>query len=252
MSISAKAGGGCARSSEMTMTDHGAKLRILDDLDAPSMWSDIEVRQPTAGRAWEPASWRRRLGTATVAIAIGLAGVLVAVKALDPAARSAASLDTRTWSSHDIPALHLAFDHPPEWRVQPFDELVGHAGFVGSVVSNVDQRFRHPDLGPNEFTSAWDLRDVPEDAVVISIEQVDAIGYPDEQEDTQLPLDLSRAQRSEGGAEDRYFDRGWVQLWLPFIASGRFDSVFVWFGPEATDHDREVARRIVASIRFPT
>jgi hypothetical protein len=145
--------------------------------------------------------------------------------------------------------LHLTFDYPPEWYVQSFDEFIGHAGFVGSVVANIDHPFRHPDLGPNEHTSAWDLRDMSDDAVVISIDQVDAIGYPDLEEDTELPLNLGRAQRSEGGGRDRYIDRGWVQLWLPFIASGRGDSVFVWFGPDASDHDREVARRIVASIR---
>ena len=234
------------------MTDHGAKLRILDELEAPSQWSEIEVRLPRPSPLPEPASTHRRLGTVAIALVIGLAGIVVTVTALGPADRPAASLDTSTWSSHEIDTLRLTFDHPPRWRVQPFDEFLGTAGFFGSVVSNVDHRFRHPDLGPNEYTSAWDLRDVPDDAVVISIEQVDAIVYPDEEEDTELPLNLDRAQRSEGRGRDRYIDRNWVQLYLPFIASGRFDAVFVWFGPEATDLDREVARRIVASIRYPT
>jgi len=232
------------------MIDHGAKLRILDELEAPSLWADIEGPEPRPNPVSDPTMWPRRLGTAAVAIAVGIAGVLVAVNALGPPGHQSASLDTHTWSSHDIPGLHLVVDHPPEWRVQPFDELVGHAGFVGSVISNIDDHFRHPDLGPNEHTSAWDLRDLSDDAVVISIERVTAIATPGVEKDTELPLDLERARRSAGGTRDRYFDQGWVQLWLPFTASGRADSVFVWFGPEATEHDREVARRIVASIRL--
>jgi hypothetical protein len=231
------------------MTDHGAKLRVLDQLDAPSMWSEIEVRQPTVGQPWEPPSRRRRLGTVAIAFAIGVASVLVAVKALGPPGRPTASLDVSTWSSQEIPALDLVFDHPPEWHVQSFDELVGHAGMIGSVISNVDHRFRHPDLGPNEHTSAWDLRAMRDDAVVISIEHIDAIAVLEEERDSDFPLNLAHARRTAEETPDRYFDRTWMELWLPFTASGLNDSVFVWFAPDASDHDREVARRIVASIR---
>lgn len=224
------------------MTERRTKLRILDGLDAPSLWSDIEARQARPDPSLDPSLWRRRLGTVALAIAVGLAGVLVAVKALGPAAHPTASLDTRTWSSHDVPTLHLRFNHPPQWHVQPFDELVGRAGMIGSVVSNVDHRFRHPDLGPNRHTSAWEMRGMPDDAVVISIQHLEAIGPP--QPDSVRPLEIDRAERSVG----EYLDPGWVQLWLPFTLAGVDDSVFIWFGPEATAHDREVARLIVASI----
>jgi hypothetical protein len=40
----------------------------------------------------------------------------------------------------------------------------------------------------------------------------------------------------------------WEKWFLPFDLAGFHDSVDVWFGPDASEHDREVARRIVASF----
>jgi hypothetical protein len=238
---------GFANSSEKerNMTDHRSRLEILDELSAPSLWPEIEARRPRPNVPSVPTP-RRHVGTIAVALVIALAGTLFAVIALGPTGRPFASLDPTTWSTHQIGAMHLAFNSPGEWYVQPVEELVGHAGMVGSVVSNVDHRFRHPDLGPNEFTSAWELRGLPADAVVISIEQIDAIVVPNIYPDTELPLDISQAERAEYG---HYAVPEWEGVWLPFTLAGVSDSIFVWYGPEATDHDREVAERIVASIR---
>ena len=62
------------------MIDLGAKLRILDELDAPSVWSDIEALHPQQRSVSEPTLWRHRLGTIAIAIAIGLAGIVIAVQ----------------------------------------------------------------------------------------------------------------------------------------------------------------------------
>jgi hypothetical protein len=228
----------------MTMAEHRSRLRILDELDAPMLWTEIEARQRRAATVLaRPTPWRHRAPTIVVAVAVAVAGTLFAVRALAPTGR-VASLDTSTWSTREIVEMRLAFSYPSEWHLQPVDERLGRAEMIGSVVSNIDHRFLHPDLGPNSSTSAWDLRGLPDDAVVLSIEHVEAIGLPP-RGDTDRPLDLDRAQRSVG----QYVDPGWVGRWLPFGLAGMHDSVFFLFGPEATEHDREVARRIVASIR---
>jgi hypothetical protein len=225
------------------MAELRERLRILDEASAPDQWSEIQVRSPGHPTPVESRPWRR-VAAAAVAVVVAAAGTVFAVGALTPERGPEPGMDPTNWPVHEVHQLGLTFRYPSTWRVQPFEEMVGHAGFTGAVVSNLDHTFRHPDLGPNEATSAWDLRGLPDDAVVLSIERVDAIGMPRAHTDSPRPLDLGRARE-----QDRYRpDATWEHLWLPFVLDGLHDSVRVWFGPEASDHDREVARQIVASI----
>jgi Tol biopolymer transport system component len=224
------------------MADLRVRLRILDDAPVPEQWDEIR-RRPAGPEVQARSGTARRATAALVGLVVALAGTVFAVDRLMPGPE-ASTLDMTAWAPARVEALELAFRYPPAWHVQPFDELVGHAGFAGAVVSNVDHTFRHPDLGPTEFTSAWVLRDLPDHAVVLSIERVDAIAVPERRADTPLPLSLS-----DGRRQDAYRPGpAWTHLWLPFVLDGRHDSVRVWFGPDASERDREVARRIVASI----
>jgi hypothetical protein len=219
------------------------RLRVLDDLQPPDLWREIERRQPRS----EPVAVmprRHRAITLAFAAALGIASILVATSVIGPTV-DLGSLNTSTWRTRDVKPLRMTFSYPPQWHVQPFDEVIGgHAGFTGVIASNVSHTFRHPDLGRQEYTSAWDLRGLPDGTVAISIEHLDAIGVPREPHDTRLPLDLARAHQLK---QDRP-SADWDHLWLPFVLNGLHDSVRVWVGPRASEHDREIARRIVASI----
>jgi hypothetical protein len=228
------------------MSDVHDRLRALDAVEAPEQWSEIEGRRPGSPVRVDHGPGGR-VATVVVALAVATAGTFFAVDRFTPRRdEPVASLDVDTWRTVDIATLGVSFRYPPQWHVQHFDELVGRAGFTGAVVSNVRDTFRHPDLGSNEHTSAWDLRGLPSDSVVISIERVTAIAMKTDEADSMLPLLLEEA--SVQNSRPRYAPEGWERRWLPFVLGGSHDTLQIGIGPEATDHDREVARLIVASI----
>jgi hypothetical protein len=217
-------------------------LRVLDELETPDLWSEIEGRRSSGGRAVAFVPRRRRAITFAVAAAVGIASIFVATSVIGPSGRDLGSLDTSTWKSNVIRPLRLAFRTPDEWYVQHFDEP---RGLIGSLIANVRHRFRHPDLGPNASTSAWRLADLPDGAVVISIERLDTGPHGVEQSpDSRFPLSLDNASLVDvyrPGAD-------WDHFVLPFVHDGQDVELHAWFGPDASEHDREIARRIVESI----
>jgi hypothetical protein len=220
------------------MADLRERLAVLDDASAPDLWAEIEGRPPRLERLIHP-SRGRRISAAFVALAVAVGGTILAVSTLSP---DDSDIETSSWTAQAVPRLRLTFRHPPDWHVQSFDEQVGHVEFAGAVVSNVAHTFRHPDLGPNEVTSAWSLRGLPETAVAISIERV--IGGPTRPEplpDTDRPIDLEGARLVRMGG-------GWEERSMPIVVGGGSDYVRVWFGPEASERDKKIARRIVGSI----
>jgi hypothetical protein len=220
-------------------------LRVLDELETPDLWSEIEGRRSSGGRAVAFVPGRRRAITFAVAAAVGIASIFVATSVIGPTPPDLGSLDTSTWRTRHVEPLRMTFRYPPQWHVQPFDEVIGgHAGFTGALVSNISHRFQHPNLGRDEYTSAWDLSGLPDGTIVISIEHLDAIGVPREPNDTRLPLDFARARKltqNQPGPD-------WEHLWLPFVLNGQHNGVRAWIGPDSSGHDREIASRIVASI----
>src|SRR5215211_2268741 len=225
------------------MADLREALAVLDDAAAPDQWAEIERRPPRFELRIEP-SRGRRISAVVVALAVAVGGTIFAVSTLTP---GDPDIETSTWTAQGVPRLRLAFRHPPDWYLQPFDEQVGHVDFAGTVVSNVAHTFRHPELGPNEVTSAWSLEELPETAVAISIERlIGGLARPERLPDTDRPIDLDAADvaRLVGGWEERS---------MPIVVGGGSDYVRVWFGPEASERDREIARKIVGSIEpFPT
>jgi hypothetical protein len=224
------------------MSEVRDRLRRLDDVPTPELWGAIEGRRPGAPIRLGPSTGGR-VGAAIVAIAVAAAATLFAVDRLTPQRSAVVSLDTSTWSLHEVRPLRLEFRYPPGWHLQTFNELIGTAGFAGALASNEQHTFEHPELGA-EVTTAWSMQDVPDDAVVISIERVDAVAVPKAPSDTPLPLALGDSRRLTSYRPSR----AWTHLWLPFVLGGRGDSVRVWFGPRSTPRDREIARLIVASI----
>jgi hypothetical protein len=111
--------------------------------------------------------------------------------------------------------LALQFRYPPEWHLQPFDESVGHVGFVGVVVSNVDRNLEHPQY-PNGETTGWDMRGFPSDGLTISLEYAADVTRMRGRADTLLPLSLA------GGKPVRHrIPAGsGTEMWLPFDHAG--------------------------------
>jgi hypothetical protein len=220
------------------MADLRERLAVLDDASAPDLWAEIEGRPPRLEHRID-ASRGHRLSAAVVALAVAVGGTIFAVSTLTP---DDSDMEASSWTAQAVPRLRLTFRHPPDWHVQSFDEQVGHVEFAGAVVSNVAHTFRHPDLGPNEVTSTWSLRGLPETAVAISIERViGGLGRPEHLPDTVRPISLEGARlvRKDGGWEERS---------MPVVVGGGSDYVRVWFGPEASERDKRIARRIVGSI----
>jgi hypothetical protein len=223
------------------MTDLNERLRGIDRLTPPDLWTTAQGR--AEARSETPkVSLGRRFAIIAASLAIGMAAVVVVVFAFRTSPGTTPT--TAGWQRGEIEPLGATFQYPSSWHLQPFEEQVGHAGFTGVVVSNVEGDLHHPDLGPNSATSAWDLSGLPPGGVVVSIEHLDAIGVP-RSPDSQFPLALADAEhlgRTQLSGETE-------ALWLPFWLNGRHLGARVYFGPEASEDDQHVAADIVASIR---
>lgn len=159
--------------------------------------------------------------------------------------QAATPADTWEWRTYRDPELGWSMAYPPGWHLQTFDEQFLGPTFRGALVANVDFQFRHPDLGQGRHTSAWDMRELPSHAMVVEFHAVARYGLPTDAPGAQFPLSLDDARpvrdRPAYGAPQ-------PRLFLPLGETGY--AVFAWFGPDASEPDRQIAHRIVASIRF--
>lgn len=224
-------------------TDPRAMVNQIDQTPAPDLWRDIQGRRPGPPPP-EPAH-RGRLAAGLVAAVVSIAAIGFLVYAFSSSSENTAVTNQDQRVDGEIPALSATYRYPPTWHIQPFEEQVGHAGFTGAVVSNVEGELHHPDLGPNEATTAWDLSDLPPDGVVISIEHVEAGPFDGSEPDSSFPVSLSDAQ-ALGKTEYSGDTEG---LWIEFTLDGELMGARVYFGPNASQEDRRVAADVVASIR---
>lgn len=143
--------------------------------------------------------------------------------------------------------LPVALEKPVGWHIEERAESLGHVDFTTVVLSNVDFDFQHPKLGPGRVTSAWDLRDLPDEAVVVQVEQ--GAGFEIRSDSTsRFPLSLSRFQEMDIRPDHGMPDDAW---WMPVRVEGHIPyAVRVWFGGVARADDRELANQVIASIRF--
>ena len=156
------------------------------------------------------------------------------------------------WVTSAVGGMGWEVRHPSSWRFQNFTDSC-RISRQGALFSNVEHDFATPDLEGN-CTTAWDMRGLPDDLVVIEVSHW--TGGPtflpsDEPDRPGFPLSLDDARPSTSQHEAAY---GAPQPSLGIAVRWHGDDrylVKVWLGPEASEEDREVAGRVVASISLP-
>lgn len=188
----------------------------------------------------------RRAAVAAAAVAVGTLAVYLGMteryQLADPA-----PLDVTRWERFADADVGWSLLYPDGWRVQEDDgSCPDHAQVL---VTNVGADVRHPERESPGFscTDLWDMRELPDGFVVIELEVPGDVGPGEEGSQRSTPLSLDDAYR--GTAHPRLgVPRG---LWIPvFLDESHQYFVRVWFGPAASARDRDIAERIVATIRF--
>lgn len=198
--------------------------------------------QPVVRRGSLKRGARTTAMVAAVAVFVGTVGY----GALQMRRTAQPVWDPSTWNTHRNPDGWTA-SYPDGWHVQSFSQPVGHVSLSGAFFSNVAHDFHHPDLGPNEATSAWDLSSFPPDGVAVSLERfVGGRFFGPGHPDTPFPLSIEDASIVEGSApavvEHRTIE--------PVFHGGLQYTLNVWFGPDASQQDREIAGAIVSTVGF--
>jgi hypothetical protein len=195
---------------------------------------------------------RRWLALILGVAALSAAGAVAARRLAEPDVFEA-SEDPAEWAAYSSPWGGWSLRHPPEWEVQPFDQAVGGIALAGILVSNTNFRFRHPHGG----TTLWDMRGLPPEAVVLEFGRQDDLGLCVlSGRDTRFPLSLEEAEEvfdPGTGIEEFGYGAPEPRRHLPVSVDG--DTSYrlnVWFGPEASEADREAAARVVGTITRPT
>lgn len=149
-------------------------------------------------------------------------------------------------STHTDERLELQADYPSDWYLQTFNMNLGLGDHVGFVISNVNHDFEHPDLDGGEFVQNWDMRALPDSAVVIEVSLHARFTYvPCERSRNEFPLDLSTYVL----ARDHHSYGAPPRLWTsPCIDGSYLFGNHVWFFPDASAEDRKTAETIVESI----
>lgn len=188
---------------------------------------------------------RSQVQLALAILVVVVVGAVLWLGRSDPRAIS----PTSQMSTHQLPELGIEFDYPWNWHLQEFDENLGLASMTGALVSNIRHDLHHPDLGPDEGTSAWDMRGLPEDLIVISFEQLDRHNS-EATGDERLPLELANALVSEDAKHgvDTY-GAPQPRLFLPFAAKGHLSSAAQVFIGDVGADEHEVVDAILGSVR---
>jgi hypothetical protein len=187
-------------------------------------------------RAVARPRYRRELLLGLVAVLV-LGAVITLIVLMQDRPRSG-------WTNFENRKLSISAEYPNDWHHQRFDHELGLlVTRRGIVLSNVSHRFRYPDLGPHRETSAWNMRRLPSDSVVVEISQTQRFSMICRHTE-RFPLSLENALRTRGahGSPPRLF--------LSACIEGKpgFD-VHAWIWPGASSKDRTIAREIVASIQ---
>src|SRR3712207_5465378 len=147
------------------MADLKQRLAPLDGMEMPERWNDIRQRAPRAGFDPEPP---RRQSTAVIALAVVLSVATVGWLASgfrdgnDEVASDA-------WVTTEVSTSGLRLDHPSSWSIVPFDSPVSNVGEIGIALSSEPLAWAHVQERPDGATGAWDMRDLPDDAVAVYV-----------------------------------------------------------------------------------
>jgi len=187
-----------------------------------------------------PTAWARFLRRRELLLGLVAALILGAALALTLLVQDR---PPSRWTSIEDRKLGISAEYPTAWHHQRFDHQLGLLAIRrGIVLSNVRHRFRYPDLGPGRDTSAWNMRALPTEAVVMEISQTLRFLMTC-RETERFPLSLHNAERTRGayGSPPRLFLSGCIEDKPGF-------GIHVWIWPDASSEDRKIAREVVSSI----
>jgi hypothetical protein len=226
------------------MTNDVRDERLFRLLDGAASRIEATPRiQPVVQRG----SLRRGMRTTAMAAAVAVFVGAVGYGALRARDASTPSVDPSTWNVYPSPDGWTA-RYPDGWHVQEFSGPVGNISLSGAFFSNVAYDFHHPDLGPNDFTSAWDLSSFPRDGVAVDFERWE--GGPMLSEplpDTPLPLTLADTSAVHSSSTPEWGGQRTIDV----VHDGSRYMLNVWFGPDVSQEDRDIARLLVTTIAFP-
>ncbi len=225
------------------MTNDVRDERLSRLLDAAANKIDVTPHiEPVVQRG----SLRRGVRTTAMVAAVAVFVGAVGYGALRVRDASAPGIDPATWNEYPSPDGWTA-RYPDGWIVQPFAAPVGKIYLSGAFFSNIPYDFHHPDLGPNEVTSAWDLSSFPRDGVAVEFERLEGGPGQVSSPDTPLPLSLEHAPTVQSSSTPE----SGAQRNIGIVHDGSRYTLNVWFGAESSQADREIARVLVTTIAFP-
>lgn len=181
-----------------------------------------------------------RIRTAAVLLVLALGAIVAALLIRNPQPAGV---------THHDPRLDISVRVPEGWHTQSFDDRVGFATHTGFIVSNVPHHFRHP-LG--EATSAWDMSELPANAVVVDVSRVVAgldVGPCNAERGgvsaTDFPISLDRFRTITGASRFGGPPRRYLRVCLE---DGSDFGVHAWLFPQASERDRNLAAELISSI----
>ena len=203
----------------------------------------------------DPDAWRRLEKTVGARQRRHVASVLILVLAVAGGGAFAISRSQRpsgfvkpvtppAWASY-ANERGWSWTYPSSWTLQPFHEM-SRIDWEGALVMNQRRTLVHPTI-PNGYTNAWDLRGLPANYVIVQFQHfVGGPQAPDVRPDTVFPLSLDRATSFPSSSST---EPAGASLVVTYHHDSHYELI-VWMGPDASASDIEIARRIVASIRF--
>jgi hypothetical protein len=226
------------------MTNDVRDERLSRLLDAAANRIDVTPHiEPVVQRGTLRRGVRTTAMVAAVAVFVGAVGY-GALRARDS---SAPGIDPSTWNEYSNPDGWTS-RYPDGWIVQPFAGPVTKVYLSGAFFSNVAYDFHHPDLGPNDFTTGWDLSTFPRDGVAVEFERF--VGGPPGMQagpDTPFPLSLETTPVVQSSSTPESGGQHSIDI----VHDGSRYTLNVWFGAESSQADREIARLMVSTFAFP-
>jgi hypothetical protein len=210
---------------------------------------------------------RRRRRARAAWTAVGVLGTLVLVAGLgvllatgDDGRENVGVAATSTTAPsppvewRDVVAFELTAEAPTTWRVQTFDEGCRRGANTGMLISNLDRDVRI-DSTASRCPADWLLNPLPGHYVVVEISRTEIVGPPTMVSttrpvapDSELPLDAAAIVPEH--APDRNENPRERPSLRVVIDGDVVAEVSVWLGPDASDADLALARRIVESIHL--
>ena len=231
---------------------------MLDERKLRSLLSRTPDGLPSAVPHPEAVSWtvrarrsRRRLVGVAASVLLVVA-VVAPLALLGPlgAPRPAQPGTNPQWPAREDRRLHISFQAPPTWHVQPFQNVC-MASFTGTMVSNIPHAYVDPVSRSGCF---WppSVRTLPANLAIVEFDELQggpALVHPSSPlPDTTFPLHLDL---SWPGIKTLPVEGGTAKYWyIRFTLDGvpRY-TVNIWIGSQATPEDQAIAERVLRSIR---